>query len=98
MTIGAVLAGELMSRGRRKAVLIANSIGIVGSLLSVILNYDIMFVGRLLFGICAGLNMAICPKMIEETIPTRLMDKGFGICTAIGTNLTVFISLLSDKA
>ena len=95
MTIGAVLGGELMSTGRRRAILISNSIGFLGSILSVILNYHIIFLGRLLFGICVGVNMAICPKMIEETIPARLMDKGFGISTANGANLMLFVNLLS---
>ena len=98
MTIGALIAGELMSKGRRRAILISNSIGIIGSLLSVILNYKIMVFGRLLFGICVGINMAICPKMIEETIPGPLMDKGYGVSTAIGANLMVLIDLSSAKA
>ena len=64
LMIGAVVGGKIMSYGRRRAVFIANAIGIVGSLLSVILNFELILVGRLLFGICAGMNVVVCPTLI----------------------------------
>jgi len=34
-----------------------------------------------------------CPKIIEETIPSHLMDYGFGTSTALGINFNTMITL-----
>jgi MFS family permease len=92
--IGSVIGAKLMSYGRRRAILIANVIGMVGSILSIVLNFEVILLGRFMFGICAGINVVTCPTLIEETIPTRLMDKGFGTSTAIGINFMIMLYLI----
>ena len=75
MTIGAVCGGYLMRIGRRRAVLLINTLGIVGCAISVTpLDYYRILIGRFLLGLSVGLISSICPKMLEETIPNHLFD------------------------
>ena len=95
ISIGAILGGKIIAYGRRRAVLIFNIIGIIGSLLSVITNFYVILLGRLTFGFAAGVLVTACPKIVEETIPGHYMDYGYGTSTNLGINLFVMISLLS---
>jgi MFS family permease len=94
VTIGAAIGGQIISRGRRKSVLFSNCLGIFGSLLSIVGNLYVITVGRFLFGISAGINVVACPKILEETLPSHLMDYGFGTSTATGINFMTMITLL----
>ena len=95
VSIGAIIGGKIITYGRRKAVLIFDLLGIIGSGLSVIPNLDVILVGRLIYGFSAGVLVTACPKIVEETVPSTHMDNGFGISTNLGINLFVMISLLS---
>ena len=75
MTIGAVCGGILMRIGRRRAVIIVNTLGIIGCALTITpLDYVRILIGRFLLGLSVGLISSICPKMLEETIPNHLFD------------------------
>jgi len=54
-------------------------------------------IGRFLFGICAGMNLSVCPVLIEETIPARLINKGFGSATAIGLTFMTMVTLFTGS-
>lgn len=95
VSIGAIIGGKIITYGRRRAVLIFDLLGIVGSCLSIISNFYVILIGRLVYGFAAGVLVTACPKIVEETVPSELMDYGFGISTNIGINLFVMISLLS---
>ena len=53
-----------------------------------------MVLGRFCFGYCSGVLMCATSKMLEETIPARLVDKGFGTSTNILMQLFNFALLL----
>ena len=74
MTIGAVGGGILMKIGRRRAVLVACTFGMVGILMTLKLNIYMLVAGRWLFGFSVGLFSSICPRFNEETIPQHLYD------------------------
>jgi hypothetical protein len=42
-----------------------------------------MVLGRFCFGYGGGVIMCATSKLLEETVPVRLMDKGFGTSTNI---------------
>lgn len=75
MTIGAVMGGSLMKIGRRRAVLLSCTFGIVGNIITGYLSFTNLIIGRLLFGFSVGLFSSICPRFQEETYPTHLYDK-----------------------
>jgi hypothetical protein len=58
-------------------------VALVGTALSLVLNFKVMCVGRFLFGLSAGVLLCATPKIIDETIPASLIDKGFGASTNI---------------
>ena len=95
VSIGAIAGGKIISNGRRKAVIIFDILAIIGSLMSVITNFYVIVIGRLIFGFSAGVLATACPKIVEETIPANYMDYGYGVSTNIGINVFVMISLLS---
>lgn len=53
-----------------------------------------MVFGRFCFGYSSGVLMSATSKLLEETIPTRLVDKGFGTSTNILMQLFNFAVLL----
>ena len=90
MTIGAVSGGMLMKIGRRKAVIISCSIGLLGSSISILpLNLYSILIGRFIFGISSGLLSSITPRFLEETIPNHLFDTLQPIWTFSGTIGTI---------
>ena len=95
ITIGATIAGKMMQKGRRAAFLIFPLVGLVGSILSVIDNYIVMMLGKLLFGIGAGCCITVAPRVLEETIPPEYFDKyGFGAMTNIGVDIIVLTNTI----
>lgn len=69
--------------GPRKSIIYFTLIGIVGSVVSLSLDYKLMCLGRLFFGLGAGVLLCSSSKIMEETIPVRLLDQGFGTSTNI---------------
>jgi MFS family permease len=94
ISIGAVIGGQIIAHGRRRAVIIFNIAGIIGSLLSVIPHLAIISIGRFIYGFSSGVLVTATPKIIEETIPSHYMDYGYGTSTGLAINLFVMISLL----
>lgn len=95
ISIGAIAGGKIIAYGRRRAVLIFDLLGIIGSGLSIINNFYVILIGRLAYGFAAGVLVTACPNIVEETVPSAYMDYGYGISTNLGINLFVMISLLS---
>ena len=58
---------------------------LAASCLSMILHFTVQCFARLLFGIGAGVTLAVAPRMLEETIPGKLMGY-FGASTNLSIN------------
>lgn len=95
ISAGSLFGGDVAKYyGPRKAILIFTSIGLVGTILSLSLNIKIMCLGRFMFGLGGGVLLCASSKILEETIPVRLLDKGFGTSTNIFMQLFNFALLL----
>ena len=95
ITIGALVAGKMMKKGRRAAFLIFPLFGILGSILSVFDNYFLMIFGKFLFGLAAGVCITVAPRVLEETIPPQYFDKyGFGAMTNVGVDIIVLTNTI----
>ena len=81
--IGSLLGGDIIKYGRRFTILHFNIVGLLASCTIFTLNYNVMCVGRVVFGMSSGILLCATPKMIDETVPAKLLDKGFGASTAI---------------
>ena len=82
-----------MQWGRRRAHLIACFIGIFGVSLTLMRSFQMQLVGRLIYGIAAGLQSVVSPRLIEEYVPLELC----GTCITIyafAQNMGLLICML----
>jgi hypothetical protein len=55
--------------GRRKTILIFNTISALSITLSLIETIPTIIIGKLVFGICGGILNTATPKYLDETVP-----------------------------
>lgn len=99
IAIGSTFGAAMMKTGRRLPVIIFNIVGILGCFLSVQDEYFVMMLGKLFFGMGAGVLIAVAPRILEETVPSTLIDSGFGAMTNVGVDAvsltsTIFIMFM----
>ena len=94
ITLGSLAGGQFIAFGRRWTILNFNALGLLASLTMFTYNFKVMCAGRLVFGFTSGVLLCATPQMIDETIPSSLVDKGFGASTAIGMCTFQFTLLL----
>ena len=68
-----------MQWGRRKAHFFACIVGILGVAFTMLKDFKMQLLGRLVYGIAAGLQSVVTPRFIEEYVPLELC----GTCIAI---------------
>jgi MFS family permease len=74
-------------------MLIFNFVGIVAVLLTLFLNVYTICFGRILFGICGGIFGVALPRMIEETVPAKILGS-FGVITNLSVNTGSLVAIL----
>ena len=94
MAIGAFSGGKLMVHGRRRAMIISSLIGLVGVALTLIENFYVLNIGRLVFGFTSGCQAAVVVRMIDEYMPPRLTSTAMGGFAAT-QNFSAFLALCS---
>lgn len=94
IALGSVFGGDFVKTGRRATILYFNAIGIIGTLISFLPNFVVMCIGRVIVGFTCGVLICATPKAIDETIPAKLIDKGFGTSTNIVINLAFMVVML----
>jgi len=60
-----------MNYGRRMPMIAMNILGIAGCFLSVYPNYFVLVLGRACYCLAAGVLIALVPRILEETIPSK---------------------------
>jgi predicted MFS family arabinose efflux permease len=86
LAVGCTLGGITIQIGRRKTILIFNFISAVSVALSLILSIPTILIGKLVFGVCAGILNTACPKFLDETVPYSLIG-------LYGTSTNIFLCL-----
>jgi len=94
IAIGNIFGGDFVKNGRRKTIIQFNILGLIGTLLTLVLDFYSMCLGRMIFGFASGILSCATPKMLDEIIPARMMDKGFGTSTNILINFAFFVVLI----
>ena len=72
MTFGAVSAGVFMKKGRRRIIIYSSLLIILSVLMCVPLNFYLIIVGRLFFGVGTGFLSVVVPKYVHEVLPNHL--------------------------
>ena len=94
MAIGALSGGRMIPYGRRLSMIITSLIGIVGTGFTLIENYSILLLGRVILGFSAGTLGTIVIRMIGEYVPASKKSMCVGIY-ATAQNLAAFLALCS---
>ena len=94
IAFGFLAGGFIVQWGRRKTLLLANSIVLVSSGISMVALFWLICVSRFFMGFGTGLIMTAAPKFILETVPMHVMDRGFGSSTNIAINLAILTNTL----
>ena len=94
IAFGSVTGGGLLKYGKRKIILIMNLFNIAGCLMRIWPNFPLILIGSFIQGFAAGVHVSACPKIVDETVPYHVNDKGFGASTNILANLAIMINML----
>uniref|UniRef100_UPI0037E7FF83 solute carrier family 2 member 11, like n=1 Tax=Semicossyphus pulcher TaxID=241346 RepID=UPI0037E7FF83 len=89
--LGGIMAGPLVAKyGRKRCLLFNNFVAIVGALLMIFsqraMSFEMIMVGRFLYGINSGLSLPAHPLYLVECSPKRLRGM-------VGVTVGTFISL-----
>jgi len=91
--VGAFLTGILSYYGRRKWVIIANVLNIIGTIFNAIGLIETIIIGRLISGVGIGIFSVIIPIFIIEISPLR--SKGsYGTVNQLSITIGIFMSFL----
>lgn len=91
--IGSVVASQIISIGRRKAILLMNVLIAIGTGISLILTIPTLIIGRLISGFAAGVLTICVNTCIYETVPLT-MASTFGAHTSIAIDFAGLFCLL----
>ena len=93
ITIGSFLGGSILKFGRRRAVIISQSISMIGALISMFTTESTLTIGRLLLGTGGGCMNVTLGKLITENIPQSIQSS-FAMAHNFFLGLGVFVVLL----
>jgi MFS family permease len=94
MIIGRLIGSPLVNKGRFRCIIISSIVMMVGIGFMFVLNIYSFLVGRLIYGLGAGLFFASGPRYIEECSPPQLFSL-FYTFYALGIALNRPILLLA---
>lgn len=94
VSLGSVIGGSLIQYGRRKMYILFSLVGIVGCAISTVPNMTVMCIGRFIYGFASGIFCVAGPRIMNEIVPTHLMDLGFNSSTNVFINIFTMISML----
>jgi MFS family permease len=81
LAFGSLTSGYLMKDGRKRCMLIATAIGVIGVSIEMIDNFWVIAVGRLIYGYSCGIYAPCIGRYIEEVLPVHLLPTLFPIYT-----------------
>ena len=93
LSIGCLAGGLIIQGGRRRTIIQFNALGIVACALCAVNQFEVICVGRLIFGLVAGAIITASAKTIEETVPVHLLSNGYGQSTNIFICFFIMVSL-----
>lgn len=98
LMVGAGITGRLIQFGRRRVLIWSAFIGMVGISLTLLMTYEALVLGRLIYGFSVGLIAVAMPRLMEETVPGYLVGffgsmyaLSFSVATLIAFTLAVFL-------
>ena len=87
---GALLSGNFTKYGRWTCLIFANVVLIIGVLISVIDQYELLCLGRFIYGLGSGSFNVFGPLFITETAPIEIKGP-LGALTELGISIGILI-------
>lgn len=88
--IGAMFSGPFLAIGRWRCLILGHLLCIVAGILSLIMNFPCLLIGRFIYGLAAGAFSVFCPKYIAEVSPVELRGET-GSLTQLGVTLGIMV-------
>merc|ERR1711990_213552 len=85
--------GDFVKQGRRSTIINFNILGLIGSAMSIVMNFYVICAGRVLLGFTCGVLLCATPKSLDEVIPNKLTGV-FGTSTNIMINISFLILMI----
>ena len=79
LSAGAMFGGKIIVIGRRKTQLLMNLLGMVGVGMTLIENFWMLILGRVVYGLAVGVESVCMPRYVEEYVPLRR----YSLCIAL---------------
>jgi len=95
--ISSLCAGMLLQYGKWRLIHLTNAVLIVASVLTMIDNITLQFIGRFFYGFAVGAFTVIVPKFINETSPHELKGP-FGAISQLMVTFGIFLAALLGVA
>jgi len=93
LAAGGFTAGVLMTKGRKRCMLISIGIGVTGVCIEMVDNFWVICFGRLIYGFACGVASPCIGRYIEETVPMHLVSALFPIYTCGLTTASIIVML-----
>lgn len=102
LMLGCLLAGKFLPIGRRRTILLATVITIIGSALCLIFNFWCIVIGKTVLGFGCGLVIVGCSIYNRETLPAKTLSYmgtsvNFGIVFGLLVSTTIQNLMLPQK-
>jgi len=93
--VGAMVGGAVADRvGRKRGLLLSQFMGAIGGIIMAIsksvMAWEVLLVGRLVVGLCAGLNTVLVPVYVSEIAPVNLRG-GLGVFNQLAVTFGIFL-------
>ena len=95
--IGAGFGGKLIGYGRRRMIIIMAVVGSIGCGLTLCVNFYVLLIGRLLYGMASGVHATAAMRSVDEYVPLKYSGLAVGLWAA-NQNIGAFICLMSAVA
>jgi len=94
IAFGSIIGGSIVKYGQRMTVIIFNVVIMIGSVLSLFKIFSLICIGRFIHGFSSGVLVSAVPKIIDETVPSHIVDKWFGTSTNLMINVGIMTNML----
>ena len=90
--VGGTVADKV---GRKRGLLLSQAMGALGGVIMAVsrplMAWEVLLVGRLVVGLCAGLNTVLVPTYVSEIAPVNLRG-GLGVFNQLAVTSGIFLS------
>ena len=99
---GSLAASTIVQIGRRKAIILASIVALIGGLMQFIFNFWLIFAGKIVYGASAAVMLTACALYLSETLPeekvgTHGFAVNFGVTIGISIVLNLGIAVSKDN-